>query len=99
METFDALDRCAAFVAARDVLEALRGMAPAWPTGLAQRARSAATDAVVMTATSLGYGVASAARRRHVRAAIAAAVDLAATCEVAGALGEEVDELVRQAGR
>ena len=99
---FESLDRCAAYEAARGACEAIRGAAAAWPDPLAGEARRAAESAVAWIAEGLGHDHGSAARRRCLRAALATALELAALCDVARALGEASppgDRALRLAGR
>ncbi len=100
--TDEPLDRCAAYVAARDALAAIHRAAWAWPDTLAGQAREAAVGAVRATAESIGHGHASAGRRRCVRDALHAALELAATCDVARAFGfgdGALDDAHRDVGR
>ena len=99
---FDSLDRCAAYVATRGALEAAHLAVATWPEPLAELARRAATDAVLATADGLAHDRASAARRRALRGALAAALELAASCDVARATGQSgaaFDEAARRAHR
>jgi hypothetical protein len=98
----DCLDRCAAYLATRDALAAIRVAAPGWPAALGESASDAATRAVIATAESLGHAPASPGRRRCVRDALEAALRLAASCDVARAIGVHERALVdpqREAGR
>jgi hypothetical protein len=100
--TEEPLDRCAAYVAARGALAAIHRAATSWPDGLAGQARDAAIGAVRATAEGIGHAHASAGRRRCVRDALHAALELAATCDVARAFGfgnAALDEAHRDAGR
>jgi len=65
----------------------------AWPAPLAARARSSAFDALSATSASLAHDHASSARRRYVRDALAAALQLATACDVARASGFGSDAL------
>jgi hypothetical protein len=99
--TVEALDRCSAYVATREALAATRRAMPGWPAQLAEPACEAASRAVVATAHSMAYAVASAGRRRCARDAIEAALQLAATCDVAIAMGlrDELGDVPREASR
>ncbi len=101
MSIVESLDRCAAYVAARDALAAIRRAAPAWPANLAMPACDAAKRALVATAESMAYDVASPGRRRCARDALEAALQLAATCDVALAMGfaDDVTDAQREASR
>jgi hypothetical protein len=81
------LDRCAAYVAARDALVAIHDASAAWPSTIAVEARRAAVTAVAITAEGLGHGATTAARRRCIREALASAIAVAATLDVARAAG------------
>jgi hypothetical protein len=81
------LDRCAAYVAARDALVAIHDTSTTWPPAIAIEARRAAVAAVAITAEGLHHGASTAARRRCIREALAAAIALAATLDVARAVG------------
>jgi hypothetical protein len=96
------LDRCAAYVAARAALAAIHDATHEWPTDLASQARRAAIDTVMTTAEGLAYDHGTAARRRCVRNALATAIALAATVDVARALGHadpRLDRAQHHAGR
>jgi hypothetical protein len=102
MSEFESLDRCAAYVAARAALEAIHRAVPSWPDDVADQAKRAAIKTLMTTAESLGHAYGSPARRRCVRAALVTAIDLAAACDVAKALGisdHDVDEAQRTSGR
>ncbi|MDB4957042.1 MAG: hypothetical protein JWO36_4611 [Myxococcales bacterium] len=94
---FESLDRCAAYVAARTALEAVHGAT--WPADVAEQAKRAAIEAVMATAESLHHDHASPARRRCVRTALVRAIELVAAVDVAQALGTELDDVQRTAGR
>jgi hypothetical protein len=99
---FATLDRCAAYVAARALLIAVQRVTGSWPTQLADRARSAATAAVALTAEAIAHGPASAGRRRCLRDAITSAIGIAAAVDIAGAMGfggAELGHVQRVAGR
>jgi hypothetical protein len=87
------LDRCAAYVAARVAFATVERAIRAWPAPLAARARSSAFDALEATSASLAHDHASSARRRLVRDALAAALQLATACDVARASGFGGDAL------
>jgi hypothetical protein len=96
------LDRCAAYVAARAALGAIARAAGEWPAPLAELARAAASEALMATAESVAHEPVSAARRRRVRDALTAALQLAATCDIARASGladGALDDAQRAAGR
>lgn len=98
----NSLDRCAAYVAARGALEAIRHASSTWPSELSEQARLAAIETMVLTADSVEHDHGSPGRRRCVRAALATAIDLAATCDIARALGlddEDLQQALRLAGR
>ena len=101
MTEFASLDRCAAYVSVRTALEAVHRVTPAWPADLAKQAKRAALEAVMATAESTSFGYATPGRRRCVRAAISSAIDLAAVCDIAKAVGireGDLDEALRSAG-
>jgi hypothetical protein len=81
------LQRCAAYVAARDALVAVHDASLLWPDAGAEAARRAAVSAVATTAESLHHPAGTAARGRCVREAIAAALAVVAALEVARAVG------------
>ncbi len=96
MNEFTSLDRCAAYTAARDALEAVHQSSSAWPprlADLADRARQAAVDTVMTTVEGIGHDHGTAGRRRCLRDAIGAALALAATVDIVKALGLEDDSL------
>ena len=98
MNEFETLDRCAAYAAAREALEAIHHSSAAWPPRLADlagQARQAAVDTVMTTVESISYEHDSPGRRRCLRDAIGAALTLAATVDVVRALGLEGDHLDR----
>ncbi len=102
MGEFVSLDRCAAYVAARSTLSAVQRAASTWPEDLAARARRAAIHTLQITAEATSHDHGSAARRRCLRDAITSAVGLAASVDVARALGFTNPELMavqRVAGR
>jgi hypothetical protein len=102
MGEFVSLDRCAAYVAARSALSAVQRAAGNWPDDLAARARRAAIHTLQITAEATSHGHGSAARRRCLRDAITSAVGVAASVDVARALGFGNAELIaaqRVAGR
>lgn len=99
---FENLDRCAAYVATRGALESVHRAVYGWPPELAEQARRAAIATVMTTAECIAYDHASAGRRRCLRTAIGTAIELAATCDIAFALGlgdSELDRTLRLAGR
>ncbi len=93
MSEFATLDRCAGYVAARAVLLAISRVADRWPEHLAEEARHAAIDTMMITAEALGYAPGSAGRRRCVRDAITSALAVAAVVDIARALGYEDDDV------
>jgi len=102
MRDFATLDRCAAYVAARAALIAVQRATASWPESLAARARHGAIDTVQLTAAAVSHDHASAGRRHCLREALTAALGVAATVDVAGAMGFAGDELAdiqRIAGR
>ena len=102
MIEFESLDRCAAYVAARAAVEAIDTAAPAWSEDVATHARQRAVDVVMTIADAVANQVGSAGRRRCLRTALATAIELAATLDVARALGARDEPTVdaqRSAGR
>ena len=102
MSEFDTLDRCAGYVAARAVLLAITRAVEHWPVHLAEEARHAAIDTMMITAEALGYVHGSAGRRRCVRDAITSALAVAGTIDIARALGfadDDLDHAQRTASR
>ena len=103
MNEFVTLDRCAAYVAARFAVEALQEAAPGWcDNQLVVEARRAAIAVVMTIAEAIANDPCSPARRRCLRAAMATAIELAATIDVARALGARDDatgEAQHRAGR
>ena len=93
MFELESLDRCAAYVATRGALDAIHRASWGWPAELAEQAKRAAIETVMTTAECVAHAHASAGRRRCLRAAIGTAIELAATCDVACALGLADDEL------
>lgn len=96
------LDRCAAYVAARAALVAVQRVAGGWPDTLADRARRDAIETMQVTAEATAYGHATAGRRRCLRDALTSAIGLAASVDVAWAMGfdhAELDDAQRTAGR
>lgn len=99
---FSSLDRCAAYVAARAALVAVQRVAAGWPDTLADRARREAADTMHVTAEAIAYGPDTAGRRRCLRDALTSAIGLAASMDVARAMGfddAELDAAQRTAGR
>ena len=84
---FASLDRCAAYVAARTALIAVQRATADWPVSLADRARHGATDTVQLTAAAISHDPASGGRRHCLREAITTALGVAATVDVARAMG------------
>jgi hypothetical protein len=95
MTEVPSLDRCAAYIAARDALTAIHLTARRWPTPLADRARRAAADTVMTTAECLSHAYGTPARRRCVRAAIGTALETSAAIDVALATGVRDPDLAR----
>ena len=99
---FTSLDRCAAYVAARAALVAVQRVAAGWPDTLAEQARRAAADTMHVIAEAISHGVGTAGRRRCLRDALTSALSVAASVDVARAMGfgdTELDEAQRTAGR
>lgn len=99
---FPSLERCAAYIAARAALTAVRDAAAAWPPEVADHARQAALDALALVAEAVAYDHGTAGRRHCLRGAISAALDVAAMADVAAAIGcasDELSEVQRLAGR
>lgn len=92
-------ETCAAYVAAREALVALRVAVAGWPLDLAEHAHTRALVAISATAASLDHAHASGARRMYIRSALAAALDLSGDCEIAAALGHAVDPVRHEVGR
>jgi len=102
MYEFMSLDRCAAYVAARSALIAVQRVAGGWPDTLAERARREAIETMQVTAEATAYDHATAGRRRCLRDALTSAIGLAASIDVARAMGFgdiELDDVQRTAGR
>jgi hypothetical protein len=95
----DLLERSAAYVAARSVLDVIRTATTTWPTDIAQAARQRAGAMVNAIARSLEYPPTSAARRRCVRNAIGNAIELSAITDVARAQGFALAGSMESAGR
>ena len=94
-------ERCEAYVAARRTLKSVERVTPSWPADLAAQARAAATRTVAMAAEGAALD-GPAARRRCARGALTAAIELAAACDIARALGlvdAELEEAQRDTGR
>ena len=99
---FESLERCAAYVAAQHALAAVHHVGTVWPAPLATQAQRAALAAVMTTAESIAHAHGSAGRRRCLRSALASAIALAATVDVARALGvmdPRLEHAQRVAGR
>ena len=102
MGEFASLERCAAYVAARATLTAIQRAIARWPQTLADRTRRAAVSAMDITAQALTHDRLSIGRRRCLRDAITAAVEVATFLDLARAMGfapDDLDELQRLAGR
>jgi hypothetical protein len=102
MAEFASLERCAAYVAARATRSAVQRAIARWPESLADRTRRAAACAMETTAQALTHDRLSVGRRRCLRDAITAAVEVAAFVDLARAMGfanGDLDELQRLAGR
>lgn len=99
MNEFDSLDCCSAYVASRDALDAVHRAAATWPDGLAATVREAAVETIMQTAEALGHEAGTAGRRRCLREALASAIALAATLDVARAMALPDDAAQRLAGR
>lgn len=98
-ESEDALERSAAYVAARSVLVLIRQVSLAWPTEIAQAARQRAGAMTASIAESLKHPPTSAARRRCIRNAIGNAIELSAITDVARAQGLKMEGSLQSAGR
>jgi hypothetical protein len=100
---FDSLDRCAAYVAARAAVEAVHDAVAGWSEDqLVGDARRAAVAVVMTIAEAIASEPCSPERRRCLRGAMATAIELAATIDVARALGardEPTGEAQLRAGR
>ncbi len=102
MHEFPSLDRCAAYAAARDAFAAIHASSQIWPHELAGQARQAAIETILITAEGIGHEHGTAARRRCLRDALATALELAATVDIARAMGiydDSLDSAQRMAGR
>jgi hypothetical protein len=102
MAEFASLDRCAAYVAARALVVAVRRGSGSWPAALADRTRRGAMATAELTADAIAHGHASAGRRRCLRDAITSAIEIAAAVDIARARGcseAELDDVQRAAGR
>jgi hypothetical protein len=95
----DLLERSAAYVAARAMLEVIRSVTITWPADLARLARERAARMTAAIAQSLAYPPTSAARRRCVRNAIGNAIELSAITDVARAQGLAMAASMQPAGR
>lgn len=95
----DALERSAAYVAAKSVLDLMRQSTRCWPTELAQAARQRAAAMTAAVAQSLEHPPTSAARRRCVRNAIGNAIELSAITDIARAQGLTIADTTQSAGR
>lgn len=93
------LERCAAYVATRGALAALRRASVGWPLTLAEPAFEAARQAVVATAESMAHEPTSHERRRCARHALEAALEVAARCDIADAMGYELGDAHYEATR
>ncbi|HEX2688355.1 MAG TPA: hypothetical protein VHN14_17110 [Kofleriaceae bacterium] len=99
---FASLDRCAAYVAARAALVAVQHAVGGWPDTLAERARREAADTMHVIAEAISHAHASAGRRRCLRDALTSAIGVAASIDVARAMGfggADLDHVQRQASR
>jgi hypothetical protein len=99
MTEFESLECCTAYVAARDALDAAHRAAAAWPPVIADQVREVAANAILLTAEAIAYEAGTAARRRCLREALAAAIGLAATLDVARAMSLPDPDAQRLAGR
>ena len=102
MSEFASLERCAAYVAARTALIAVQRIAHGWPDALADRARRSAADTMHVTVEAISHGPSTAGRRRCLRDALTSAIGVAASVDVARAMGyddAELDQLQRTVGR
>jgi len=95
------LDRCEAYAAARRAARTVERAVRAWPADLAQQAKAAAHKAVALTAEGTVLDP-SAQRRRCARGALAAAIEVAAACDIARAIGlidAPLEDALRDNGR
>ena len=99
MNEFDSLDCCSAYVASRETLDAVHRAAETWPARIADQVRDAASTAILKTAEAIGHEAGTAARRRCLRAALGASLELAATLDVARAMQLADEPAQRLAGR
>jgi hypothetical protein len=102
MNEFESLDRCAAYSAARDALAAIHCSSRAWPPQLAGQARQAAVHTIITTAEGIGHVHGTPARRRCLRDALGTALEVAASVDIARAMGvddDQLDSAQRMAGR
>lgn len=99
MSEFESLERCVAYVATRDAMEAARDAVYGWPDDLVESARLAATGAMQQTVNAIQFAANTAGRRRCLREAIAAELDLAATMDVARAMQLNDAGALRMTGR
>jgi hypothetical protein len=95
------VDRCEAYAATRRAARTVERAVRGWPTDLAQQAMTAANKAVSFTAEGSVLDP-SAQRRRCARSALAAAIEVAAACDIARALGLHepvLEDALRENGR
>jgi hypothetical protein len=96
------LDRFAAYSCARDALDAIRRATSAWPSELATRAKTTATNIIAKTAEAIDEEPTSPERRKCLREAMVEALMLASICDIAASCGlqsEELDDSLRHASR
>jgi hypothetical protein len=95
------VDRCEAYAATRRAARTVERAVRGWPTDLATQAMTAANKAVSFTAEGSVLDP-SAQRRRCARSALAAAIEVAAACDIARALGLHepvLEDALRDNGR
>lgn len=98
----EALDRNAAYVAARTALTAIREASSSWPPDVANCAKRAASETIAAVVEALGHDPTSPERRKSLRGAVCNALALAAICDIAmlhGLRTAEVEESLRCASR
>ena len=98
----EALERNAAYVAARATVQTLQEACRTWPADVARCARQAADETLASVIDAVGKQPTSAARRKSLRGALCNALELAAICDIAMAHGlrsAELEETLRCASR
>jgi hypothetical protein len=99
MMNIEAIDRSAAYAAARDAMESVQRMTGAWPREVAEPAKKCARDMLASIAEALEHGETTAARRRCLRGALLHAIELAAICDIARAHGLGCEDSLKSTGR